>query len=132
MLQSFVDYMETKTDYVMYHWHHYEKTHLNKMMDRHGINARHLLSSDVMIDLSKIATRVFTFPTYSNSIKDIARCLGFEWKHDDVGAMSSIELYLAYVDDPKTHKDKMQLVLDYNKDDCVATRVVKDWLVKQS
>ena len=43
--------------------------------------------------------------------------------------MSSIELYMAYVEDPETYKDKMQLVLDYNEDDCIATRVIKDWLV---
>ena len=109
--------------------HHYERTHLSKMMERYNMDAYYLLDPDVMIDLSKTATNAFTFPTYGNSIKDIAKWLGFEWRHSDVGAMSSIELYMAYVEDPETYKDKMQLVLDYNEDDCVATRVIKDWLV---
>ena len=99
------------------------------MMERYNMDAYYLLDPDVMIDLSKTATNAFTFPTYGNSIKDIAKWLGFEWRHSDVGAMSSIELYMAYVEDPETYKDKMQLVLDYNEDDCVATRVIKDWLV---
>ena len=118
-----------QTDYTIYHWHHYERTHLSKMMERYNMDAYYLLDPDVMIDLSKTATNAFTFPTYSNSIKDIAKWLGFEWRHSDVGAMSSIELYMAYVEDPETYKDKMQLVLDYNDDDCIATRVIKDWLV---
>ena len=129
MLLSFIDFMKKQTDYTIYHWHHYERTHLRKMMERYNIDAYYLLDPDVMIDLSKTATNAFTFPTYSNSIKDIAKWLGFEWKHSDVGAMSSIELYMAYIEDPEAYKDKMQLVLDYNEDDCVATRVIKDWLV---
>ena len=88
-----------------------------------------LLKPDVMFDLAKIATDTFAFPTYSNSIKDIAKWLGFRWRHNNVGATSSIELYLAYAKDPEPNKDKMQLVLDYNEDDCIATRVIKDWLV---
>ncbi len=44
--------------------------------------------------------------------------------------MSSINLYQKYLDDPKLNRDGLDLILDYNRDDCVATRVVKDWLCK--
>ena len=128
MLRSFLDFMEKQKDYAIYHWHNYERTHLNSMMERHNMHAQHLLGNDVMFDLHKIATDAFAFPTYSNSIKDIAKWLGFEWRHNNVGAMTSIELYLKYAEDSKLHKDKMQLVQDYNEDDCIATRVIKDWL----
>ena len=77
------------------------------------------------------AAGAFAFPTYTNSIKDIAKWLGFKWRHDNVGAMSAIELYLKYAEDLEAGRDGMQLVLDYNEDDCIATRVVKDWLVSQ-
>ena len=128
MLKSFVDFMEKQSDYVIYHWHHYERIHLKNMMDRHGIDAYHLLEPDVMLDLAKISTDAFTFPTYSNSIKNVAKYLGFKWRHANVGATSSLELYLDYVKDPIINRDKMQLVLDYNEDDCIGTRVIKDWL----
>ena len=55
--------------------------------------------------------------------------MGFSWRHDNVGATSSTELYEAYIDDPEAGREGLQLVLDYNEDDCVATRFVKDWLV---
>ena len=128
MLRSFLEFMEGQEDYAIYHWHSYERTHLKSMMERHGMHAQHLLGDDVMFDLHKIATDAFAFPTYSNSIKDIAKWLGFRWRHDDVGATSSIQLYMEYVEDPEAHMDKMRMVMDYNEDDCAATRVIKDWL----
>ena len=129
MLRSFLDFMDAQDDCAVYHWHHYEKTHLRSMMERHGMDAYRLLGPDVLFDLAKISTDAFAFPTYGNSIKDVAKWLGFRWRHDNVGATSAIELYLKYAEDPERNREGMQLVLDYNEDDCVATRVIKDWLV---
>ena len=129
MLRDFLDFMEGQSDYAIYHWHHYERTHLRMLMERHDMDGYRFLEPDVMFDLSKTATNAFAFPTYKNSIKDIAKYLGFKWRHASVGATSSIELYLKYVKDPDANRDKMQMVLDYNEDDCIATRVIKDWLV---
>ena len=128
MLGQFLDFMDRQEDYIIYHWHHYERTHLRSMMERHGMGAHHILEPDVMIDLFPMATGAFAFPTYTNSIKDIAKWLGFRWRHDDVGATSAIRLYLKYAEDPEAGREGMGLVLDYNEDECVATRVVKDWL----
>ncbi len=131
MLQDFVKFMKKQDDYVMYHWHHYERTHLAKMMEKHGIGLESqdlVMSDDTLVDLYKIATAAFAFPTYDNSIKSIAKWMGFEWTREDVNAMSSISLYQEYLEDPKLNRDKLDLILDYNRDDCVAARVVKDWL----
>ena len=132
MLRGFMDFMEKQQDYVIYHWHHYEKTHLRMLMDQHGMDGRRFLEPDVMIDLSPVATNAFAFPTHGNSIKDVAKWLGFRWRQANVGATSSIGLYLEYAEDPDANRDKMQMVLDYNEDDCIATRVVKDWLATGS
>ena len=133
MLKEFLDFIKKQKDYVIYHWHHYEKTHLTKMMDRYGITKEDkelVLSSDILFDLHPITTKQFVFPIPSTSIKAIAKYLGFSWKHPDVGAMNSIELYLSYIND--SNQDNLNLVLDYNKDDCNATKIIKDWLVKQN
>ena len=113
----------------MYHWHHYERTHLRSMMERYGMEAYGLLEPDVMFDLYTISTDAFAFPTYKSTIKDVAKWLGFRWRHDNVGATSAIELYLKYAEDPESNREEMQLVLDYNEDDCITTRIIKDWLV---
>ena len=56
--------------------------------------------------------------------------MGYKWKHPDVDALESIALYLQYVENPDKNKDKIQKVIDYNEDDCMATMLVKDWLEK--
>ena len=46
----------------------------------------------------------------------------------DVNATESISIYLDFVENPDENRDRFQKVIDYNEDDCVATRVIKDWL----
>jgi predicted RecB family nuclease len=54
--------------------------------------------------------------------------LGFKWRHKDVNATESIAMYFDYVKDPVANKANFQKIIDYNEDDCIATRVIKDWL----
>ncbi len=129
MLFEFLDFIKKQKDCVIYHYHHYEKTHLEKMMTRYGVDEKvKKLVFDHMIDIYKIATSSVSFPTYGNGLKPVAKYLGFSWRHKNVDATESIALYLDYVADPSKNKDKLQLILDYNEDDCIATRVIKDWL----
>ena len=129
MLLEFLDFIKKQKDYVIYHYHHYEKTHLTKMMEKYEIDqATRNKVFDHMIDVYKVATDSVVFPTYGNGLKQIAPYLGFRWRHKDVSATESISIYLDYVKDPKENKDRFQKVIDYNEDDCIATRVIKDWL----
>lgn len=129
MLLEFLDFMKKQKDYVLYHYHHYEKTHLDKMMTKYEVDeATKSMVFDHMIDIHKVATDAVAFPTYGNGLKQVAPFLGFTWRHKDVDATESITLYLDYVANPQENKDKLQLILDYNEDDCIATRVIKDWL----
>jgi len=129
MLLEFLDFMKKQKDYVMYHYHHYEKTHLDKMMTKYEIDEKtRRIVFDHMIDVHKVATDSVAFPTYGNGLKQVASFLGFSWRHKDVDATESIALYLDYTANPNANKDKLKLILDYNEDDCVATRIIKDWL----
>lgn len=129
MLDKFLDFIKKQEDYVIYHYHHYEKTHLEKMMTRYGVDEKvKNMVFEKMIDIYKIATSSVAFPTYGNGLKPVAKYLGFSWRHKNVDATESIALYLDYVANPDKNKDKLQLILDYNEDDCIATRVIKDWL----
>ena len=134
MLLDFLDFMDMQSDYVIYHWHNYERVHMRSLMTRHGRESHMgLLEPDVMLDLHVIATKAYAFPTYTNSIKDVAKYLGFAWRHggDVVGATSAIDMYLRYAKDLGSNREGMQLIIDYNEDDCMATRVIKDWLASR-
>ena len=112
-----------------YHWHNYEKTYLTKMANSHGL-APDLVSQvlDRLVDLSPITTAAFAFPTYGESLKDIAKYLGFSWRQEDVSGQSSMILYQDYVESGGRDDQTRQKLLDYNEDDCRATLHVFDWL----
>jgi len=130
MLLEFLEFIKKQNDYVIYHYAPYEKTHLTTMMKKYEIDeATKKTVLDYLIDVYKVAKNSVAFPTYGNGLKQIAPYLGFSWRHKDVSATESISMYLDYVDNSEEGKVKFQKIIDYNEDDCIATRVIKDWLV---
>ncbi len=133
MLREFCRYVTSLSDYVIYHWHNYERVHLERMLEYYGISLR--ASSRILnhlVDLRPIATKSFAFPCYSDGLKSIASCLGFQWRQEDVDALTSVVLYLRYVRSGGTEKDAITKIMTYNEDDCRATMFIKDWLVERS
>jgi uncharacterized protein len=131
MFQQFIKWLSKQKNFIIYHWHHYEKVHLENLADQYEISDRmYNLLFENMRDLYKDATNCFAFPTYGNGLKDVAKYMGYRWKHADVDALESIALYLEYIEDPKGNKGSLEKILDYNEDDCRATMLVKDWMEK--
>ena len=132
MFNDFAEWILKQKEFIIYHWHNYERTHLEKMSQRHNLSRTKTEKIfENMRDLYKDAVSSFAFPTYGNGLKQIAAYIGHSWKHKDVNAMESMALYFQYVQDPIKNKDKLGKVIDYNKDDCVATLLIKDWLGQQ-
>jgi hypothetical protein len=50
---------------------------------------------------------------------------------DAVGALYAIAYYLKYQTNPEMYREKIQAIIDYNEDDCRATKRIKDWLQEQ-
>ena len=129
MLKAFLTFLQEQKDIVIYHWHTYERTHLKKLCEKYNIDQKtQKMLFDNLIDLYTLATKAYAFPTYGNSIKEIAPWMGFHWRQKDVNAMQSIAYYLAYLQDPLKNKDKLQKIIDYNEDDVRAMVVVRQWL----
>jgi predicted RecB family nuclease len=129
MFREFISFLKTQTDYVIYHWHNYEHWHVKRLGERYNLTEE--VSTSVlpnMIDLHRMATKAFAFPTYTNGLKDVAAFLGFRWRHDDINALDAIAYYLKYQTNPEIYQDKIQAIIDYNEDDCRATKRIKDWL----
>ena len=130
MFRQFIKWLKKQRDFIIYHWHHYERTRLKGLIESYGVDAMtEKILFDDMRDLYKDATATFAFPTCGNRLKEVATCLGFRWRHEEVTALESIAYYLEYLQDPKKNKAKLQKVIDYNEDDCKATMFVRDWLV---
>jgi predicted RecB family nuclease len=78
-------------------------------------------SVDLYFDVVKKATE---WPTKDYSIKTLAKFLGFEWRDTNPSGAASIEWFDRFIEtsDPAIK----QRILDYNEDDCIATRVLLD------
>jgi uncharacterized protein len=133
MFRAFMAFIAEQENYVVYHWHHYERWHMKQLADRYGMTAEaEAMLFPLMIDLHRVATAAFVFPTYTNGLKDIASFLGYKWRHDDINALDAIAYYLRFQKNPEGYREKMKAVIDYNEDDCRATKIVKDWLRARS
>lgn len=132
VLREFLEWGASLDEALFYHWHHYERTHLKKMTDHFGVTTTQASPvTDRLVDLYPITTKSFAFPAYGEGLKEIAKCLGFSWRQGDVDALTSVALYFKYLDSNGTDKEAKQKILDYNKDDCLATVHVFDWLLSQ-
>ena len=136
--QKFWDYIRTlpKNDYSVYYYSPYEKTVYKKM--RHAYpevvtedELEDFFAREKTIDLyTDIIYKHTDWPLGSYSIKEIAVYLGFKWRDETPSGALSIQWYNEYLKD----KDKkiLKRILEYNEDDCKATMVLKDFLVKNN
>ena len=76
------------------------------------------------VDLFDVVMKSTEWPTNDRSIKTLAKYLGFRWRDTDPSGAASIEWFDRWVRerDP-TMKAR---ILEYNEDDCRATRVLLD------
>lgn len=131
-LAEFLEWAVSLDDPVFYHWHHYERTHLLKMAEYHGVESGLLATFvDRMVDLSPWATKAFAFPSYNESLKGIARSLNFSWRQEDVTGLTTVALYLSYVSTGSSDEGIKEKILVYNEDDCLATMHIFDWVLSQ-
>jgi predicted RecB family nuclease len=133
MFHEFVKWLSGLDDYLLYHWSPSEKTHFGRMADKYKLKAAQKAAIlGKLQDLRKIAITGFAFPTYGTGIKAIAPYIGFAWSQDDVSGTESIAMYFEYVEDPVKNRKNLEKIVKYNREDCEALRVVKDWLEKQA
>lgn len=117
-------------DSTIYYYSKYERTEYKKLAVKYPAvcsvsDVEALFASPVMIDLYfDVIKRATEWPLYNQSIKTIAKYLGFHWRDTSPSGAASIEWYNRWIDsgDPAIR----QRILDYNEDDCLATAVVVD------
>jgi predicted RecB family nuclease len=71
-----------------------------------------------------VVLKATEWPTRDFSLKTLAKFLGFVWRDTHPSGAASIEWFDRWVE---TRGDSIrQRILDYNEDDCRATRVLLD------
>jgi predicted RecB family nuclease len=124
------NYIKSSRPFAMYYYSKYERTIWRKLQEKypHVVAAEEIeelfdpkQSVDLYFDVVKPKTE---WPTRDYSIKTLATYLGFSWRDADPSGASSIEWYHRWVE---TGDDNIRKrILEYNEDDCIATRVLLD------
>ena len=125
-----VAYLNSVPSATIWYYSKYERTLYRKLQARHP----EVCSSEVIeelfnparaIDLyNDVVTKATEWPTNDQSIKTLAKYLGFSWRDTNPSGAASIEWFDRWV---RERDPAMKArILDYNEDDCKATRVLLD------
>lgn len=123
-------YMQDNQPCVIYYYSKYERTIYRKLREKYpdictedDLDA--LFDPGRAIDLYfDVVLKATEWPTRDFSIKTLANYLGFNWRDTHPSGAASIEWFHRWVE--TGDKKIRQRILDYNEDDCRATRVLRD------
>ncbi len=127
-------YVQSCRPCAVYYYSKYERTWWQKLRERYPKVANEeqieaMFYPETAVDLYyDIVLPCMEWPTRDYSIKTLATYLGFKWRDTSPFGAESIEWYHRWVEtgDPAIRKR----ILDYNEDDCIATRVLLDGIRK--
>ena len=114
----------------VYYYSKYERTAYRKLQQRFPDvctpeEVETIFTPPRAIDLYfDIVTKLTEWPTRNHSIKTLAKHLGFAWRDTDPSGAASIEWYNRWIEEGD--RSVLQRIIDYNEDDCRATRVLLD------
>lgn len=122
------EYIQSSRPCAIYYYSPYERTVWRKLRERYPHvmteeQLHELFSPETAVDLYNHVIKPCTeWPTNDHSIKTLAYYLGFKWRDPDPSGAASIEWYHRWIEsgDQAIH----QRILEYNEDDCIATRVL--------
>lgn len=123
-------YVQESRPHAIYYYAAHERTYWKKLQSRYpkvcdeaDIDA--MFDKAHAVDLYNHVVRPKTeWPTHDHGLKTLAKYLGFKWRDSNPSGAASVEWFHRWVDsgDP----DIRQRILDYNEDDCRATRYLLD------
>ncbi|MDO1450862.1 TM0106 family RecB-like putative nuclease [Rhodocytophaga aerolata] len=126
---EFLDIIIYYADCPFYHFSSFEITVLKYVITKiEQAGYRQLIESIIQksINLLKEFSENVYPPTYTNSLKEIANFLGFEWQDKDITGYKTIFLYKQWQIEKRNNIK--EALIRYNMDDCKALIVIKDWL----
>ncbi len=133
-LEAFVDYVSERRvrdpGMHVYHYAPYEPTTLHRLTQLHGTRQEELdvlLRAGVFVDLYRVVRQGVRVSSESYSIKRLEPLYALTRDADGIAkALSSMIAYERWL------RDRDQAILDdiadYNRDDCVSTLMLRDWL----
>jgi predicted RecB family nuclease len=123
-------YLSEQANATIYFYSKYERTTYRKLRDKYPNVCSHedidrLFDPTRAVDLyGDVVLKATEWPTRDHSIKTLAKYLGFNWRDTHPSGAASVEWFDRWC---REHDPAVkQRILDYNEDDCRATRVLLD------
>lgn len=125
-----LDYLDSRAGAGIYYYSKYERTIYRKLQQKYpdicsAESVEKIFDPQRAVDLyGDVVLKATEWPTRDHSIKSLAKFLGFAWRDTHPSGAASIEWYDRWCrggDPVIRHR-----ILDYNEDDCRASRVVLD------
>ena len=82
-----------------------------------------------LVDVHQLVCRQWVLPLSSYGLKSVATWLGFHWRQPNGEGARAVLWWRHWR--RHGHRHDLHRILDYNHDDCQATRVVAAWLLAQ-
>lgn len=134
MWAEFLSWVSTlEGDYVVYHYGTYELSRIISLEMKHGLPAAQAKAlntfRDRLVDLNEIVKDAVVLPLYFYSIKDIGKYVGFIREGEISGGGESVAFYEDWLN--TGDRAKLDAIIQYNREDVVGTRYLKDWLARE-
>ena len=134
--ETFVDLVHERLarypDLHVYHYAPYEITALKRLMGRYGTRERELddlLRREVFVDLYRVVRNGLRASRPGYGLKELEAFLDFERKAEVKDGGTSIVIFEQWM---QTRDDSLLDQIDaYNREDCIATRLLRDWLLER-
>ena len=134
--ETFVDLvherLERFPDLHVYHYAHYEITALRRLMGRYGTREAELddlLRRGVFVDLYKVVRNGVRASRPGYGLKELEVFLDFRRQAEIQDGGTSIVVFEQWM---QTRDPALLAQIDeYNREDCVATRLLRDWLLER-
>ena len=119
-------------DLHVYHYAPYEITALKRLMGRYGTRERELddlLRREVFVDLYRIVRNGIRASRPGYGLKELEAFLPFQRQAEVKDGAASIVIFEQWM---QTRDDSLLRQIDeYNREDCIATRLLRDWLLER-
>lgn len=113
------------------HWASYEKTYLNRYVERYGdVDGVASRVKANLLDLLTITKESIILPVPSFSLKVIEQYVGYKRKEDEYGGQWAMATFIEATEtsDERERQKLMGEILAYNREDLEATWAVFEWL----
>jgi predicted RecB family nuclease len=124
--QRFQRKVQQFPDSPIYHYGSFDRKAVDMLAGRYGCDCADLSSR--LVNLTKYIYGKVYFPVRSNGLKDIGRYIGASWRSPHASGLQSL-VWRHRWDETHAQSSRDSLV-NYNRDDCLATLLLADTLVR--